>query len=374
MAYDGAQFSARVDQTTQRELYTKVVDQVLNASSYASRLMGGGLEFEGKTMDFTLDVTADAHGQWVTGLETLNSAATSTTVTTSYAQTAFTLDVVSIMLESFANVGSLGIINLDTYKYEKAAAQALQTIGQAVYGMGTANQMHGLESNVDDTTNVTTIGGVSRSTYPVLKSTVTAAASNKLTLAQMATLHDSIRAASLSSEQPNIGLATKSIFSLYEQLLTPNVRADYRSIGYDRVGLRSKYGARNTAELRNSAGFNGLSYRTLHIVDDDQESNVSLNNLYFLNENNDYIAWYGRKEIPAEYKDILEHVDFGSMEAYEGTGATALEMPSEFHGWYYQKPMMIPEQAGKISRFWVIGNMLCKAFRRQGKLTGVTSV
>lgn len=373
MAYDGIQNSSRVDTLTQRQLYTKVVDQVLNAPAYASRVISDGQPFEGKTEDITLDVVSDTQGQWFTGLETLNSSATSTTVTQSFAHTAFTFPVVSIMLESFANVGSLGIIKLDTFKYEKAAAQVLQAIGVAIYGMGTANQMHGLESVVDDTTNVTTIGGVSRATYTVLKSTVTAAAANKLTLAQMATLHDAISAGGLTQETPNLGLTTKGIWSLYEQLLTPNVRASYDEVGYDRVAMRSKFGQRNSTELRNSAGFTAISYRDMHIIKDDMETTAGLTNLYFLNE--DYLNWYGRMEIPEEYKDVIEHVDFGGdTTAYEGTGAMSLEMPSAFHGFYFQKPLLIPEQAGRISRFYVIGNFIAKSYRRQGKLTGITGV
>jgi ribosomal protein L31 len=338
--------------------------------AYAARVIGDGEPFEGKTEDFTLDVTSDTQGQWFTGLETLNSSATSTTITTSYAQNAFTFPVVSIMLESFANVGSLGIINLDTFKYEKGAAQVLQAIGSAIFGYGAGNTIMGLEGIVDDTTNLSSIGGQSRSTYSVLNATRTAAASSKLTLAQMATLYDTISAAGLMGETPNVGLTTKTVWSLYEQLLTPNVRASYEEVGYDRVPMRAKYGQRNSVELRNSAGFDALSYRGFHIMKDDFATSGVL---YFLNE--DYINFYGRKEVPDEYKEVIEHVDFGSkLESYEGTGALALEVPSEYHGFYFQKPLTIPEQAGRISRFYVIGQFIARSFRRQGKLVSITGV
>lgn len=368
--YDGAQYSARTDTTTNRKLYTKVVDQVLISPTVISRLMASGQPFEGKTMDITMDVLSDSQGQWFTGLEQLNSSATNTTVTTSFAHTAFTQPQVQIMLDSFANVGSLGLINLDGFKYEKAASQVLQSLGSAVYGTGSNNQMLGLEAIVDNGTNNATIGGVSRSTYAVLDAYQTAATSGKLTLALMAQIHDNVRAAGLMQETPNIAYTTKSIFSLYEQLLAPNVRASYDEIGYDRVGIKSKYGARSNSELRNSAGFNGLSYRTLHLVDDDF---AVAGNLYFINE--DYLHWYGRTETPEEWTDTVEHVDFGSFADYEGTGPMALEeLPSEYHGWYYQKPMLIPEQAGKLARFYVIGQLIADSYRRQGKGTGITSI
>ena len=369
MAYDGIQNTNRVTSTTTRQLYTKVVDQVLNSAVYFSRLCGQGEPFEGSTMDVSYDVTADTQGQFFTGLETLNSSAVNTTATGSYAHTAYTQPAVSIMLESFANVGTLGIINLDTYKYEKAAAQALQTLGSAIYGTGAANQPLGLTAIIDDSTNVATIGGLSRSTYPVLESTLVAYASGKLTLATMATQYDDAIASGMAEETPNIGLTTKSIWSLYEQLLTPNVRAMYDEVGYDRVMLRGKFGERSSAELRNAAGFNALSYRDMHIIRDDQ---ATAQMLWMINE--DYLHWHGRTEVPAEYKDVLEKVSFGTLEAYEGTGAMTLDVPSEFNGWFYQNPLLIPDQAGRIARFYVIGQTIPLSFRRHSKGTGITGV
>lgn len=368
-AYDGIQFNNRVDNFGNRALYHKVVDQVLNSPTYYSRLISQGEPFEGKTQDVTYDVTSDTSGQFFTGLETLNSTATNTTVTGSYAQTAFTQPVVSIMLESFANVGSLGIINLDTFKYEKAAAQALQALGSSIYGTGNAGQPLGLTAIIDDSTNVGTIGGLSRSTYSQLDATLTAYSGGKLTLATMATQYDSAIASGLAQETPNVGVTTKAIWSNYETLLTPNVRAMYDEVGYDRVRLRGKFGERSSAELKNAAGFNALSFRDMHIMRDDF---ATAQMLWFINE--DYIAWHGRKEVPEEYEDVLEKVDFGEPEAYEGTAALTLDLPSEYNGWYYQKPLTIPDQAGRIARFYVIGQTIPHSFRRHAKGTGITGV
>jgi hypothetical protein len=367
--YDGIQNTNRVDGTTQRQLYTKVVDQVLNSPTYYARLVSQGEPFEGKTEDITYDVAADTQGQYFTSLETLNSSAVNTTATGSYAQTAYTQPVVSIMLESFANVGSLGIINLDTFKYEKAAAQANQSLGSAIYGTGTAMQPLGLTAIIDDGTNVGTIGGLSRSTYAVLDSTLVAYASGKLTLATMATQYDDAIASGLSEETPNVGVTPKAVWSLYEQLLTPNVRAMYNEVGYDKVRVRSRFGERNSAELRNAGGFNALSFRDMHIMRDDY---ATAQVLWMINEK--YIGWKGRTEVPDDYRDVLEKVNFGTMEAYEGTGAMALDLPSEFNGWFYQKPLTIPNQAGRIARFYVIGQTIPTSFRRHSKGTGITGV
>lgn len=354
-----------MDGTTERKLYAKVVDNVLSAPTYFSRVLGQGKPFMGKTEDITIDITSDTQGEFFTGLETLNSAAVSTTITLSYAQTAFTQPKVSIMLESFANSGSTQTISLDAFKYEKAGAETLQRFGTSVYSDGSSNQPNGLGLIVLDSG---TIGGQSRSTYSQLNATNTGSGGS-LTLAKMATLWDAVSAAGMQSEEPNLGLTTKTVWSLYEQLLTPNVRASYNEAGYAALPVRGTGMVRNKAELKNAAGFNCLSYRGVPILKDDFcTSGV----LFFLNE--DYFDWYGRSIVPDEYKDILEKVNLGTRKATEGTGYEALDMPSEFNGWFYQKSLVLPNQAGTIARFYVIGQMVGKGFRRSGKLTGITTV
>lgn len=365
MAYDGVQFGARVDGFTECKLHAKVVDNVLNAPTYFSRILSAGKPFLGKTEDITVDITQDTQGEFFTGLETLNSAAANTTITLSYAHTAFTQPKVSIMLESFANAGETGTIPLDAFKYEKAAAEALQKFGSAIYADGTANRPNGLGNVVLDSG---TIGGQSRTTYSQLNATVTASGGT-LTLAKMATLFDAISAAGLQSEEPNVGVTTKTVWSLYEQLLTPNVRTSYNEAGYPALSVRGKYAMKNKAELKNAQGFSALSYRGMPIIKDDFATSGYL---YFLNEN--YFDWMGRTIVPDEWKDVLTKVNLGTMKAYEGTGAEALDMPSEYNGWFYQKPLLLPNQAGMIARFYVIGQLVARGFRRQGVLTGVTGV
>ena len=365
MAADGIPNTSRVSDLTYQKIYAKVVDQVLNSPTYYSRLVSAGKPFEGKTEDVVYDIAPDTQGQFFTGLETLNSAAVSTTVTGSYAHTAYTQPQVSIMLESFANTGSQQAIDLDTFKYEKAAAQALQALGSAIYGFGTANQPLGLGQIVNDSG---TVGGLSRSTYTSLNATVTAS-SGTLTLAKMAALWDAISASGLRTEEPNVGVTTKTVWSLYEQLLAPNIRTEYNMAGYPALAVRGKFMMRNKAELKNAQGFTALTYRGIPIIKDDFATSGVL---FFLNE--DYFDWKGRTIVPEMYKDTLQKVDLGTMSAYEVTGAEALDLPSEYNGWFYQKPLTIPDQAGRIARFYEIGQMVPRSFRRQGKLTGITSV
>ena len=361
---DGIQNVARVSTLGNPKLYTKVVDQVLLSPTVMTRSMFGAKPFEGITQDIDLDVVSDTQGQWVTGLEELNMSAVSTVVRSQFGHAAFTQPQVSIMLESFANQGSVGgVINLDSFKYAKAAAQVVQAIGAAAYGSGSANQILGLEAIVDNGTNNATIGGISRSTYSQLNAYIVTVTSNKLTLATLDTLHDNIRAAGLTNEKPNIAYMTKAVWSLYGQLLQPYVRQSYREVGYDRLTNNMKWGQKSNPELRASAGFDGLTYRTLTMIDDDF---APAGQLYMVNE--DYLNWYGRSVVPDEYKDTIEHVSFGDESTYAGTGAMAAEaMPSTDHGFFYQPPQQMPTQGGKYARFWTIGNYIAESYRRHGK-------
>lgn len=364
MAYDGIQFGNRVDNFTERKLHAKVVDNILNAPTYYSRLMGQGQPMEGKTMDYTVDVVSDTQGEFFVGLETLNSSATNTTIVLSYAHTAFTQPKVGIMLESFANTGATATINLDVFKYEKAAAEALQKLGSAVYADGSANRPNGLGIIVLDSG---TIGGQSRATYSQLNATNTASGGT-LTLAKMATLDDATRAASLLPSNTNIGVTTKTAFSLYEQLLQPNIRQTYDAVGYDKLGVRAMTITRG-ASAQDGAGFNSIQYRSKPIIADDFATSGVL---FFLNE--DSFGWVGRSIVPDIYKNMVEKVNLGTTKAYEGVGAESLNMPSEYNGWFYQKDMVLPTQAGSIGRFYVIGQICAWEPRRNGKLTGITSV
>jgi len=363
MAYDGIAYGNRVDNFSERKLHAKVVDNVLSSPTYFSRLMGMGKPFLGKTMDVTVKISQDTQGEWFVGMETQNIAAVNTTITLSYAETAFYQPKVSVMLESFANTGATATIPLDAYKYEEAAAEALVAVGQAIYADGTAKRPNGLGNIVDDTG---TIGGQSRTTYSQLNATDTAS-NGTLTLLKMATLEDAISSSSLVTEQPNVGVTTKTVWSLYEQLLQPQVRAQYE-VSADFLSLRGE-GMVKRAELKGTAGFRSLSYRGMPIIKDDYATSGYL---YFLNER--YFDWCGRSIVPDEYKEFLTKVNLGTKKAFEGTGAEALSVPSEYNGWFYKKPQMLPQQAGTVAMFYVIGQTVAKGFRRSGRLTGVTGV
>lgn len=368
MAYDGIQFGNRVDNLTYNKINAKVVDTVLNSRTYASRLLSMGKSFVGKTMDFPVKVIQASQGEFFTGLETLASSAVNTTVALSYAHTGFHQPFVSIMLESFSNSGDQQAVNLDVYKYEEAIAEAIQTWGNAIYGTGTNSQPLGLEAIVDDGTNVGTIGGQSRTTYTVLKANVTAFGSGILSLANLQTVYSAIIAAGLESEEPNVHLTTKAIFDLYEQLLAPQVRADYQYGSSNVLPLRGNDIVKRS-DLGGQTGFTVLAYRARPLLRDDAAPSGKW---YMLNER--YFGWRGRTQIPTKWSQVLQKIDLGKNSTLDGTAASADYAPPANTGWFQQPFMPLPQQAGQIGRIYGIGQICAWQFRRQGKGTGITTV
>lgn len=358
--------SARIEATTERRLYRKVVDQVLTSASFMSRLMGMGKPFNGKTFDIPIKVTDSSLGEFFSGLDTLSSQASDTLIELSYAHTAFAQPVVSIMLESFANSGPEQSIDLDLFKYEEAVAEAIEALSDAMFGTGSGDQPLGLEAHVDDGTNASTIGGQSRTTYSVLNGTRTASGGT-LTLSKLATLESAVCSAGVGSEYPSIHVTTKTVWDLFEQLLQPNVRAEYASIGYPALPLRASGVVRSRADLGGHAGFTALTYRGIPVISDESATSGVW---YMLNER--YLEWRGRTAVPSKYSGQLEKIKLGAPKTIEGA-PVGFSAPSDA-GWFMQSMQMMPNQAGMIGRVYVIGQVVGSQPRRQGQLNAITGV
>ena len=113
------------------------------------------------------------------------------------------------------------------------------------------------------------------------------------------------------------------------------------------------------------AGFTCLEYRGIPFI---RDKSATSGKLYFLNEN--YLDWYGRTMVPPEYKGILSPIKLGKATTVEGQNAK----PSDFHGFFYQDKIMMPNQAGLISRIFVVGQLVSFSPQRQGVLTVITGV
>jgi len=363
---DGLTYGNRVNHFSTSRAAAAVVDAYLNSATLASRLMYSAKPFavsgrgEMPTLIQDVKISGRSQGQWFVGLEQLNSAAEDVTIQMEFNHNAYSMPVVDVMLEAFAREGAGEDVDFAAFNYEDALDQVVQDMSDAIYGIGTGDQILGLEGIVDDGTNKATIGGQSRTTYSGLKSTVTASA-GVLSLSKMATMVSGVEDTG-AKERLSVIATTTDILDLYESLLTPTVSHEYMVLP---VSGKNPVTSGKADSLAMGQGFRAFTYRGIPVISDKQ---CTAQTMYFLNEN--YLNFYGRSNVPSKYKSFLSPVKLGKS-VKEGQ---ASNKPSNFHGFFYQEEQMMPNQAGIISRFYVIGQLASFQPRRHGKLTGITSV
>lgn len=354
----------RVEGKTNRHLNAKIVDTILTSPTYFSRVMSKAKKFKGAVMDITVKYQQSSQFEWFTGLEDLNSSAEDNEITLSFAHTGGTQPKVGIMLESFANAGPEGVIPLDAYKHEEAALEVIDNVADAIYATGAGDMPNGLEAFVDDGTNSATWGGQTRATYTTLNATVTPSGGT-MTLAKLGALDDDASAGGNLAAVPNINVTTFPVWSLGEQLLDPQVRANYNSTGFPRMSVMGD----GTSEAKQGVnmGFQAWHHRGMPVIKDKKCTSQVF---YKLNESS--FAWHGRTVVPQEYQRLgLRKVNLGLSTI---DTPTQKEMPSSFNGWFYQPPMMMPNNAGTIARFYVIGQFLGANPRLNSQLNLITGI
>jgi len=343
-----------------------VVDGILNYPMMASRLMYRAKNFSGDgrgeqpTIIKDIKISNRSQFQWFDGLDSLNSSAEDVVIQLQFNDASASMPLVEIMTESFEREGAGEDVDYPAFEYEDALNETVEGLSTAVFGVGgSADEPLGLEAIVDDGTNLATYGGQTRATYDSLDATVTASGGT-MTLAKLATLRSTI-SDSAPKESPTLIVASDTIADLYEQFLTPTVSREYKTLSMGGTFPVA------TDSPSMGQGFGGVNtYSGIPIIRDKRATSGVL---YMLNEN--YLNWHGRTRVPKSFKEFVSPVSLGKGKVIEGQAASR---PSRYHGFFYQAKQMMPNQAGIISRFYLFGQMVSFQPRRQGKLTGITSV
>lgn len=238
-----------------------------------------------------------------------------------------------------ANRGKRAVVDLMDAEMSSVSVALQQALGTDLYGDGTANNSRaitGLKAQVDDGSLVNTFQGLSRTTYPTLKSTVTTQ-SGALDFADMATDWD---AAQVGSDQPTLGLTTPAVFSIIEALYMQTARYN---IVQNAERVRVTAAGVENAGVVGLAGFTGILWRGMPIVSDDK---CPSGELYFLNE---------------------KYIDLYEMEAAPQT-AGATSDGFSWTGW--KKPS---NQDVIISQFLWYGQVIGTEPRKHSRRTAITS-
>lgn len=342
MAFDNV-----VDTLTLEEIVPRVVDTVLRANTFATKMLSKTKRFGAATMDFPIKYQIGTAVQSFLGYDALPTSFTDTRVLLKYNPRFVAANVALAGTDILANNTAAKVLDLTRVEMASRAQDLADGIGTMLWSDGTGNSNKdflGLAAIVDNGNSVATIGGLSRSTYTTLQSTVTVAAT--LSLATMRTLYNSITDATVA---PTRIYTDYPSWALYEQLLQPQEKI------YKEVNVVPNY--------KGYEGFQGLMYAGMEMVPDRK---ATTGVMMFLNEN--YLDFYGL-DADLEQFQGSKKVDVASKLF---TGNSYNEVNNL--GFYWTGFIKTTTQFAFNSFIVMAGNLLTDNPRRHGKLTGITGI
>lgn len=268
-----------VTTTTQTRLLPASVDNILNGNVLNMRLLRNSVNWRGGTsIDIAVNLSDITGVGSYFGFDQLSTAQENIRERAVFAPSQYYANVAISGIQTAVNKGEAGVLDIVTEELNFRTKRLSDEMGTDLYGDGTANNSKavlGLVAAVDDSTNVTTYGGISRSTFTNWRSTLTAQ-SGSLSLADLAADFD---AAQIGNDVPTLMICPPAVFSIYEALLTPTVSHQFSMNDFRMTGEGI---AKVGGTLAANQGFRALTFRGIPVVADEK---CTAQNLYTLNEN-----------------------------------------------------------------------------------------
>lgn len=335
-------YGQRIQTTVQTEYLPFVVDTVLNSNVMFQRVVRAAKKWSGRTLRVPVKVSKNATGTSFRGFDTFSTSATDNRqfmeFTPSFYQITCALPGDEL---SVADTESK-VLDLMKLTIQSDTEDMADDLGTIFYSDGTGNGSKdplGLAALVDDGTSVASIGGLSRTTYPTLASTVTASGGT-LTLAKVDTLWIAVTS---GAQKPTAIYTTEAVFNFYGQLLRPQERIN-KDVG-------------TMKGLSGGTGFTALVYNGKPILMDEKCTSGA-----FIMVNEDFLDWYALPYYnakPIAYKSQIEGNDY---DAPIGLGFS-------WSDW------IIPaNSASVVGHIYFGGQFITTNPKRHGKLTGVTGI
>lgn len=256
-------------------------------------------------------------------------------------------------IERAVNQGDERILELVATESDSIAQDLSDDLGDYFYtGTSAASGAASFDSILnaaDDSTNFANYGGQARSTYTTIKGYY-AASIGSIALSDLATGYNSVK---VGAENPSVILTTPSIWTDYENLLQPTVRAGYQMQGYPQVTRTGVVSSRQG--LRGDIGFDSVWYRGTPVVADEK---CTSGKLFMVNEKYFYFAGI----------DLPGYQRFNTSEQ-NVQGPQAIPIPRGFN---WSGLLRSTNQPAEVGHLYYVGNFLSPDPRRCGQLTGIT--
>lgn len=256
-------------------------------------------------------------------------------------------------IEQAVNQGDERILELVATESDSIAQDLSDDIGTYFYtGTGAGSGAASFDSILnaaDDSTNFGTYGGQARGTYGTIKGYY-AASIGALALSDLATGYNSVKK---GADNPTMILTTPSVWTDYENLLQPTVRAGYQMTGYPQVTRTGIVPSRQG--LRGDIGFDSVWYRGTPMIADDK---CTAQKLFLVNEK--YFFFVGI--------DLPGYQKFNTSEQ-NVQGPQAFPIPRGFN---WSGMLRSTSQPAEVGHLYYVGNFISPDPRRQGQLTDIT--
>lgn len=348
-------FSATITTVTREAIVPSVSDTVLKGNVGLLRTLGNSKSWRsGYRFDQPVKYQKSTAGGIVTVGGTLDTSRVVTRVKMQFEPQRIHKPVVVDDIELAVNEGDERVLDLLATEMDSIAQDLTDDLGSYLY-TGTSATGLSFDSFLnagDDSTNFSTYGAQSRSTYTTLKGYY-AASIGQLALSDFATAMNNT---TFGGEKPTVVYTTQSIWTGYEALLQPTVRAGYQMSGYPQVSRTGVVAGQQA--LRGDIGFDALWFRGTPVVWDQK---CTSQKAFFVTEN--HFAFYGI-DLPAK----LGYEKFNTSEQ-NVKGPQALPIPKGFN---WSGLIRSQNQPAQVGHLYYVGNFISDNPRSIGQATGIT--
>ncbi len=342
MAYNNV-----VDVITLEEIVPRVVDTVLRTNELTMRVFRKTKDFGAATQDLPIKYQKGTAVQSFIGMDLLPTVFTDTRLLMKFNPRYVAVNVAIAGTDMMANNTAMKIIDLLAAEMDSRKEDLADSLGDMFWSDGTGNNnkdFYGLEALVDDGTLVDSIGGLSRSTYPTLQSSIINNAT--MSLNGLRTLFNEIGD---EGAWPTVNITTFEGWQLFETLLQPQEKI-YKETS-------------TVADYKGYSGFNSLSWAGMEVVRDRKAPSG-----FWAMLNEDFLDFYALdQKLPVyEGKEIKVASKLFIGNQYEGE--------VENMGFQWTGFIKTTSQFAWNSFIIVSGNLLTANPRRHGMWKGIANV
>lgn len=350
-------FNQAVTTTTREYIIPKVFDQVTTGTPGLMTFLQKPKEWTtGTSYKFPIKYQDTTNGGNMGIADKLDTDRQNVRVFAEFNLKAANKPVVVAIAETTANMGDEQIVNLLDTEFDSQAQSLMTLMASNLWtGNGTGTDWDSANNAASDSTLFATYGSLSRPTYTKWNGYYLAA-TGALTLAKMATAYDAV---TVGTDTPDFLCTTKSIWSTYESLLTPTVRANFSTTGYPKMNAWG--GVPSNAGMGADQGFVYLSFRGSAIAKDEQ---VPSGKFFLMNTKNFGFVGFNYEDeniMTANFKQTSDAVPSGVPGNVKST-----------RGFQFRKMMSPVDQLTKVGYLIYAGNFVATACRLQGQMAGVS--